>query len=509
MTSGTINSVNELWIGTAANAYGALIMSGGTVNSGSWLPVGRTGNGVAEISGGTINVTGQNYTMGSFAGANGVTNLSGGAINVTSTAGNEGGFIVGEAANGTLNISDTGALNISGSRGLHFAAGVGTGIANLNGGIITTPLVQKGNGLGTLNFDGGTLKASANAPTFIQGLTSSYVNDGGAVIDDGGFNITVAQPLLAPSGSGVSSFASITGTGYVGAPIVQISGDGIGATAIARVDAGGNLTGITVTNPGVDYTFATATLIGGGGTGTVDNANFAPNTSGGFTKRGTGITTFSGENTYTGPTVIEAGTLALTGSISGSTLIHAKSGSTFNPSGVVGGFALTSGQTLKGSGNIVGNVTMNQGAKLSPGDIVGTLAFNGNLDLTLAITPAGNAALSFELGALASSDKVAFATGGLTIGTGVLGFDDFSFSALAGLEEGTYTLFDGSTAINGTLAANLSGTFGPGFTGTLGLANGGTDLVLVVVPEAGSATLLLAGISSLLGLTRFRRRSQV
>ena len=146
---------------------------------------------------------------------------------------------------------------------------------------------------------------------------------------------------------------------------------------------------------------------------------------------------------------------------------------------------------------------MNEGAKLSPGDIVGTLNFNGNLDLTLAITPAGTAAPSFELGALASSEKVAFATGGLTIGTGVLGFDDFSFSALAGLEEGTYTLFDGNAAINGTLSANLSGTFGPGFTGTLGLANGGTDLVLVVVPEAGSAMLLLTGFSSLLGLTRF------
>ncbi|HET6410355.1 MAG TPA: autotransporter-associated beta strand repeat-containing protein, partial [Chthoniobacteraceae bacterium] len=418
MTSGTINSVNELWIGTAANAYGALIMSGGTVNSGSWLPVGRTGNGVAEISGGTINVTNQNYTMGSFTGANGVTNLSGGSINVTSTAPNEGGFIVGEAANGTLNISDTGALNISGSRGLHFAAGVGIGIANLNGGVITTPLVQKGAGTGTLNFDGGTLKASANAPTFMQDLTASYVNDGGAVIDDGGFNITVAQPLLAPSGSGVSSVTTISGTGYVGAPIVQISGDGFGATAVARVDATGNLTGITVTNPGVDYTFASATLIGGGGTGTADVVNLATNTSGGFTKRGAGTTTFSGVSTYTGPTVIEAGTLALTGSISGSTLIHAKSGATFNANGVVGGFVLTSGQTLKGSGNVVGGVAMNGGAKLSPGDLLGTLTFGGNLDLSLAVAPAASGALLFDLGVPGASDRIAFASGGLTIGAG-------------------------------------------------------------------------------------------
>jgi autotransporter-associated beta strand protein len=510
MTSGTINSANELWIGTAAGSYGALLMSGGTVNSGNWLPVGRTGNGIANVSGGTINVTAQNFTMGSFAGANGVTTLSGGTINTLSTAPNEGGFLIGEAANGTLNISGSGALNISGGRGLHLAVGAGTGIANLNGGIVTTPVVQKGTGLGTVNFDGGTLKARAPNSNFMQGLTSAYINDGNAIIDDGGFNITVTQPLLAPTGSGISSIPLPAGTTYAAPPLVQISGDGTGASAVATIDNGGNLTGITITNPGVDYTFATATLVApNGGTVTTDPANLTANTSGGLTKKGNGRLTLSGENTYTGATIVETGTLAITGSINGSTTIHAKAGATVDVSSQAGNFALMSGQTLKGSGTVVGGLRMNEGSKLSPGDISGALTINGNLAITLAIAPVASGALLFDLGPLAASDRVTLSTGALEIGSGVLGINDFAFTALSGLEAGTYTLFDTGAAINGTFdTSNLNGIVGPGFTGTLGFGDNGHDIVLTVVPEPVSATLLIAGMGSVLGLRRFRRRSK-
>lgn len=511
MTSGEINAANELWVADVANSYGALIMSGGTINSAGWLPVARTGKGVADISGGTINVTGQNYTMGSFGGGDGVTNLSGGTINTLSTAANQGGFLIAEGGNGTLNLSGTGAVNISGARGLHLAAGNGTGIVNLNGGTVTTPLIQKNTGLpgsagtGYLNLNGGTIKASADSANFMQELTAAYVNAGGAVIDDGGFNITVAQPLLAPTGDGVSQVNFTPGGGYVGAPLVQIIGDGTGATGVARIDDNGNLTGITITNPGVDYTYASAVLIGGGGQAFADEVELGANTSGGFTKKGSGTLTLSGESTYTGPTVIESGTLALTGAISGSTSINVKSGATFDVSGA-DAFAVAAGQTLKGSGNVIGPVTMEEGAKLAPGDGVGTLTFAGSLDLTLAVTPVASAALQFELGSPAS-DKVVFTTGSLTIGTGVLGFDDFTFIAAPGIVDGTYTLFHGTSPIQGSLdsnPANLTGTFF-GFTGTLALAEGGNDLVLIVVPEPGSAMLLVTGLGSLLGMRRLRR----
>lgn len=54
------------------------------------------------------------------------------------------------------------------------------------------------------------------------------------------------------------------GTLYASAPTVQIVGDGTNAAATAVFDAGtGQVTGITVTNKGSGYTYATVTLTGG------------------------------------------------------------------------------------------------------------------------------------------------------------------------------------------------------------------------------------------------------
>ena len=89
----------------------------------------------------------------------------------------------------------------------------------------------------------------------------------------------------------------------------------------------------------------------------------------------------------------------------------------------------------------------------------------------------------------------------------MLAFNDFAFSTLAGFSAGTYTLFDGTLPISGTLdAANRTGSLGGPFTGTLSLADSGNDVVLTVIPEPTSATLLLAGLGSMAGLRRFRRR---
>jgi hypothetical protein len=60
------------------------------------------------------------------------------------------------------------------------------------------------------------------------------------------------------------------GSGYSGAPIVQINGNGTGATAVATVGLNGTVSGITITNPGTGYTTASATLISGGTSGTAD-----------------------------------------------------------------------------------------------------------------------------------------------------------------------------------------------------------------------------------------------
>ena len=84
---------------------------------------------------------------------------------------------------------------------------------------------------------------------------------------------------------------TVSGGGYASTPFVKISGGGgKGAKANAVIDANGNLTGIQIVNPGVDYTSApTFTLFGGGigATGAITaRPTLMPNVSGGLTKIG-------------------------------------------------------------------------------------------------------------------------------------------------------------------------------------------------------------------------------
>ena len=90
----------------------------------------------------------------------------------------------------------------------------------------------------------------------------------------------------------------------------------------------------------------------------------------------------------------------------------------------------------------------------------------------------------FELDAIGASDQVQLLNAsGLNIGSGALEFDDFAFTNLGGLTAGTYTLFDSSTAITGTLGSSLSGMIGA-FSATLGFGDGGNDIVLDVTGGA-------------------------
>jgi hypothetical protein len=109
--------------------------------------------------------------------------------------------------------------------------------------------------------------------------------------------------------------------------------------------------------------------------------------------------------------------------------------------------------------------------------------------------------LVFELGS-GVDDVITLTGGAFSIGTGLLAFDDFVFSDAGGLTTGTFTLLDSNTPIVGQLdLAHLSGTIG-NFTGTLGFANNGQDVVLTVVPEPNTGVLLLAAAVGLAGWRR-------
>ncbi len=258
------------------------------------------------------------------------------------------------------------------------------------------------------------------------------------------------------------------------------------------------------------------TLNAGGGT--VDTNGFAETIGstiagpGGLAKAGAGTLTLSALNTYAGPTSVAAGTLAVTGSISGSA-VSVSSGATLSsgPSGTVG--ALTALVNVLGGGTVAPGGTGGAGTAS-----IGELNVDGSLTLgTLA--PGGIAHLAIELGGTTPATQYdqLTTTGAVNLtnvdldgsmvngfGTGIVG--DLFFiiingggSAVSGGfanqsapdGNGFHTISFGNNQFEISYTANFNNGAGSTFTG-------GHDVALLaVVPEPGSAAMLLCGLGAL------------
>jgi len=330
--------------------FGQFDMTGGAITNGGWIQIGRTGIGVFNISGGTVteSTTGNAIIAGNSAGSVGIISIMGNA-----------------------------SVNAAGRVAFAWSAG-STGIVNLVGGTLSTPVVNTNAvGYSLFNFNGGTLRATASTNRFMAGLSAAYVYGGGAVIDSGTNVIVIGQSLLAPAGGGVTNISvAYGGQGYIMPPRVQlIGGGGSNATAYAQIDpVTGSVTNIVVTNPGEGYTSAPyALLVGGVLTNTFSGfaavatvPMLATNVGGGLTKLGAGALTLTGSNTYTGTTVVSNGLLALNGYYTGGGAL------------IIGG-AVTNVMSLNAGTGFFNNVTLAGNAVLtnSTGSL---LALTGDLD---------------------------------------------------------------------------------------------------------------------------------
>ena len=398
---------------TAAGGVGVGIQTGGTVNTTGWIILGRAGasTGVYTITGGTLNHASatQDITIGLQGSGRAELNVAGGLINNT---GRRVDFSGGA----------TGGFSWS-----------GTGFLNLNAGALLTNAVFYSSGTGYANFNGGTLRAAAANTSFMNaiGTGGAYVNgafgafSGGAVIDTNSFDVTIAAALIAPTGNGVATIpVSDGGSGYIGAPAVSITdgGSGFGATAIANMvdDLSGNGTlkidSITITNPGNNYTAPSVTLVGGGSgvsAATLGTPTTSANTSGGLTKSSAGNLTLSGVNTYTGATTINAGTLTISeGSIASSSNIVNNGALAY----ALTTNARTYANAITGSGSLTKSGTNSL-------TLSGTNSYTGNTNVTggtLQISGATNTGSSVLNVGSGSAGAFTVATGGSFATTGAL-----------------------------------------------------------------------------------------
>ena len=301
---------------SGTNTYsGGTTVSAGTLTLGSATALPAGGN-LTVNTGGTLNLNNFNSSVGNLSG-------TGGAITM-----------------GTANL----AIN---------QVGAGT-----YAGIIS--------GTGSLTKNGASTLSLTGANTY-SGITT--VSAGSLQVGDGGTIGTLGT-------GGVINNANLT---FNRSDALTVGNDISGTGSLTKLGAGTTtLTGAN-TYSGTTTVSAGSLQVGDGGTiGTLgtgsvlNNANLIFNRSddlalnnlisgsGALAQNGAGTLFLNGMSSYTGATAVNSGALRVNGSIASSSLT-----------------TVASGALLGGNGN-VGNLLVQAGGFIAPGNSIGTLTVNGN-----------------------------------------------------------------------------------------------------------------------------------
>jgi fibronectin-binding autotransporter adhesin len=482
---------------SAANTY-----SGGTSLNAGTLAIGSAsalGTGTLAMAAGTT----LTFSGGSYAIANNITVSGDPSFALPSgTTQTISGNISDGSSSGTVAMTGPGTLVLSGvntySGGTSLTAGT---LAVGNSSALGTGTLTMAAGT-TLTFSGGSYVIANNITVSGE---SNFAPPSGATqtisgsISDGSSPGTV---VMTGPGTLVLSGANT----YSGGTVVSA-----GTLQLSRADALGSITGALSVNGGTLDLGSTSQTQNGGVTlagGTIQNGTLS--SSGGFaveagaisaalaggsslTKTGSGTAMLSGANTYTGGTVVSAGTLQLSaggtvGSITGALSVN---GGTVDLGGTSqtqnGGVTLTSGTIQNGT------LFSSGGFAVQAGTIGAALSGSGGL----AKTGSGTVIL----------DGVNTYTGGTTVSGGTLEVGDIN-SPGASVAGGVTVASGGTLAGHGTVEGDVGntagGTVSPGGTiGTLTVAGNytqgsGSTLHIEVSPTAASK-LDVSGSASLAG----------
>lgn len=390
VTANSFNSVGQI-LGEAA----ALNVQGsGSLTSNGDLNIGDTGSDTTAATG-TLRITDQASVVvgtggglyvgsGFFANtrAQGTVIQSGGTLTVNRPG--DGSFIIGgrtsTLANGIYNLSG-GAANANTNV---FVGGRGTGTVNQSGGTFNAAqflaIGRYSGSSGNWTISGGSLNQS-NAVTWLlvgeEGAGTLTIQDSGQVNASGaiqvGYRATgmgtihldggtlAARSIVRGAGSATLNFnggtlrASASGSGFL---------QGLSA---ANVKAGG----ATIDTQSFDVTIAQPLL---------HAAALGATPDGGLFKRGAGTLRLNAASTYTGATTIDVGTL----------LVNNTTGSATGFGDVV----VNGGGTFGGNGSASGNVIVQLGGTIAPGNSVGRLTvgsieFSGESQFIVELSSTG------------------------------------------------------------------------------------------------------------------------
>ena len=501
-SSGAVNisGTNNLLTlgGSAATAGNTYTLISGTSLSVSGISLAGTAVGGSTVALGSTSTVGRtNYAFGSTATAlqlsvtGGTFNLlwNGGNANWNTTdalwlkdgAGSNITFFTGD--NVTISTPDSIAVDAGGVTSGTMAVNTATGIAMLTGGAILAASLTK-SGAGTLQIENAvtaTGAATISAGTLTLGLNGTLTSGTNAVsggtLDIGANDKSLAN-LSLTSGSITGTTGILTATGSAIAAqsgsISAILGGGVGLTkstvGSVVLSANNTYTGVTTINSGT-------LQIGNGGTagsiantsGVTNNATLAYNRSdaltAGYVHSGTGAVVKDG-----------VGTLTLTNDNTyfGSTTINAGTLQIGN-GGSAGSIGNTSGITDNGI------LAFNRSDALNVGNAItgsGSVVKDGAGTLTLSILN------NYAGGTTVNAGVLTLGNGGAA-GSGAVTLKDATRLNFSTGNGGAQTIFTGSNVIVSGANANASLSSSNSASGWSGSVAGSADQTFTISPLGG------------------------
>lgn len=522
--------------GTRLNASSVLRMSLGT-NAVSTFAID---SGVAAVS---------TFRLGSGANSVSTVTITGGSAGFAGTGATTNGNFIGAAAgsSGTMTIS-AGTTSIAGPTivgglGSVNGGGVSRGLLTVEGGLITTNTAATGNftnvlenhvilgryapTTGEMVVTGGTFTAQRDFYVGGSGTGTLSLSGSGGRMQVGRLFVssTVVTQMNSVGGSGSVTVSSgtllVTGSGNAANLFVGTNSTGTGSLTIngsGVVIVGGTLSrgavGAITLGPGGTLQIGSGTSGGVllGGTGSlVNDGTLVFNKSvdffysgvisgsGAFIKRGNAWGTFQNQNTYTGLTSVEAGTLLMSGTGTiGTGGLSLTGTSRFDIANVTG-----STYTLPATGDLLGTGTLSGSGKtlavlgeLLPGPNSGTFALASGLTLDLSAAAGTTFDITSPAFTAGSYDLVSGSGSVVLGGPLTLAFANGPYA----LGENVVKVFANTGLLSGNFTSVSATGLEPGQSATFNALTG----FITIVPEPSS--LAAIAVAAVVGAFIRRRR---